>query len=144
MCADSAEQLAPHSGAAGSVEHPVRPSAFETLADLAHWVEHLSQAERKTNPVCRVRKALRVLQLDASRDTRRLLHRLLKAWDIKQKQSSNKKRSLLEVHQCLVAAVLVEGNRLRRVGAFSNLFRSNAEQCAAETSGRARSRSPQC
>lgn len=149
MSGGIAEQLALHSGADDSVEQPVRPSALETLADLAHWLEDLSEAERKANPVCRVWEALRVLQLDASRDTRRQLQALLKGWGIKQRDSSNKKKNVRDVHQSLVAAVLVEGNRLRRVGAcssrtsFGNLFRSTAEQCAAETSGRARSRSPQ-
>ena len=146
---DSAEQLAPRDSADGSVEQLGPPAAFKTLADLRHWVEHLSEAERRTGPVCRVRDALRVLELDASRDTRRQVQAHLKSWDIKQKEPLNKKRSALDVHQRLVAAVLVEGSRLRTVGSFSsrasfgNLFRSNVEQRAAETSGRARSRSPQ-
>ena len=123
------------------------PAPFETLADLWQWVEQLPETERRTGPICRVREALRVLELDTSRDARRQLQALLKSWDIKQKDPPNKKRSVVEVHQRLRAAVLKEGNRLRTMVSFSsrasfeNLFRSSAAQRAARTSRRARSRS---
>ena len=128
---------------------PPPPAPFETLADLWHWVEQLPETERRTGPICRVREALRVLELDTSRDARRQLQALLKSWDIKQKDPSNKKRSVVEVHQRLRAAVLKEGNRLRTMVSFSsrasfeNLFRSSAAQPAAGTSpwGRGRSAS---
>ena len=121
---------------------------LETLADLWHWVEQLPETERRTDPICRVREALRVLELDTSRDARRQLQALLKSWDMTQQDPSNKKkRSVVEVHQRLRAAVLKEGNRLRTMVSFSsrasfeNLFRSSAAQRAARTSRRARSRS---
>ena len=144
---NSVEQTGSRDSADGSVEQPAPPAPFETLADLWHWVEQLPETERRTDPICRVREALRVLELDTSRDARRQLQALLKSWDIKQKDPSNKKRSVVEVHQRLRAAVLKEGNRLRTMVSFSsrasfeNLFRSSAAQRAARTSRRARSRS---
>jgi len=83
-------------------------------------VEQLPETERTTDPICRVRNALRVLELDTSRDARTQLQALLKSWDIKQKDPSNKKRSVVEVHQRLRAAVLKEGDRLRTMASFSN------------------------
>ena len=90
-------------------------------------------------PIWRVREALRVLELDSSRDVRRQLQALLKSWDIKQKDPSNKKRSVVDLHMRLRAAVLKEGNRLRTMVSFSSqagfetLFRSSAAQRAART-----------
>jgi len=123
------------------------PAPFDTLAHLCHWLEQLPETERTTDPICRVRNALRVLELDTSRDARTQLQALLKSWDIKQKDPSNKKRSVVEVHQRLRAAVLKEGDRLRTMASFSNrasfenVFRSSAAQRAPRTSPRARSRS---
>ena len=148
MATNSAEQPGSRDSADGSVEQPAPPPApFETLADLWHWVEQLPETERRTDPICRVCEALRVLELDTSRDARSQLQALLKSWDIKQKDPSNKKPSVVEVHQRLRAAVLQEGNRLRTMVSFSsrasvgNFFRSTAAQRAARTSRRARSRS---
>ena len=123
------------------------PASFETLSELSHWVEQLPETERSTEPICRVREALRVLELETSRDARRQLQALLKSWDIKQKDSSNRKRSVVEVHRRLRAGVLKEGNRLRTMvslnarASFNNLFRSCASKRAAGTSDRDRSRS---
>jgi hypothetical protein len=103
--------------------------------------------------VCRVRDALRVLELDPSRDARKHLQALLKSWDIKQKEPSGKKRIASDVHHRLVTAVLLEGNRLRTVGrsvgsfssraTFEEMFRNSSEQRDADISRRVRSRSPQ-
>ena len=82
---NSAEQTGSRDSADGSVEQPAPPAPFETLADLWHWVEQLPETERRTDPICRVCEALRVLELDTSRDARRQLQALLKSWDIKQK-----------------------------------------------------------
>ena len=134
----SAEQLDSPDSAADSVEQPAAPAPFETLADVWHWVEQLPETERRTDPICRVRRALRVLEIDTSRNARRQLQALLKSWDIKQKDPSNKKRSVVEVHQRLRAAVLKEGNRLRSMvsfrsrASFERLFRSSAAQRAAQ------------
>ena len=144
---NSAAQPGSRDSAHGSVEQPAPPAPFQTLADLSQWVEQLPETERRTEPISRVREALRVLELDTSRDARIQLQGLLKSWDIKQKDPSNKKRSVVDVHQRLRAAVLNEGNRLRTMLSFSsrtgfeNLFRSRAAQPAAGTSPRARSRS---
>ena len=133
----SAEQLDSPDSAADSVEQPAVPAPFETLADVWRWVEQLPENERTTNLIRRLRKALQVLEMDASRDARKQLQALLKTWGIKQKDSSNKKRSLVEVKQGLRAAVLKEGNRLRSMvsfrsrASFERLFRSSAAQRAA-------------
>ena len=150
---NSAEQPAPRDNAEGSVEQSAHPAPIKTLVDLRHWVEHLPEADRRTIPVCRVRDALRVLELDPSRDARKYLQALLKSWDIKQKEPSGKKRIASDVHHRLVTAVLVEGNRLRTmgrsVGSFSiratsgKMFRNSSEQRDADISRRVRSRSPQ-
>ena len=144
---NSAEQPSSRDSADGSVEQPAPPAPFETLSCLSHWVEQLPETERRTGPLCRVREALRVLELDTSRDARTQLQALLKSWDIKQKNPSNKKLGVVEVHQSLRAAVLKEGNRLRTMVSFSSrasfddLFRSSAAQRAPRTSRPARSRS---
>ena len=144
---NSAEQPGSRNSADGSVEQSAPPAPFDTLAHLCHWLEQLPGTERTTDPICRVRNALRVLEFDTSRDARTQLQALLKSWDIKQKDPSNKKRSAVEVHQRLRAAVLKEGDRLRTMASFSNrasfenVFRSSAAQRAPRTSPRARSRS---
>jgi hypothetical protein len=57
------------------------------------------------------------------------------------------KKTFSQVHQCMVAEVLAEGNRLRTLehisvqASFRNLFRSSAEQPVAPLDGRSRSRS---
>jgi len=114
VATNSAEQPAPRDSATGSVEQPAHPTSFKTLADVRHWLDNLSGPDRSAAPVCRVREALRVLELEGSRDGRRQLQSLLKSWGIKQKESSNKKRCAPDVHQRLAAAVFAEGNRLRQ------------------------------
>jgi hypothetical protein len=127
-----AEQPTPRDSTDCSVEQPASPAPFKTLADLRRWAEHLPEAERRTDPIRRVHEALRILELESSRDARAQLRAILKSWDIKQKKASNKKRNLHDVRLCLVEAVLAEGNRLRASGSFSsrasfgNLFRSRA------------------
>jgi hypothetical protein len=150
---NSAEQPATRDNAEGSVEQSAHPAPIKTLVDLRHWVENLYEADRRTSPVCRVRDALRVLELDPSRDARKHLQALLKSWDIKQKLPSGKKRIASDVHHRLVTAVLLEGNRLRTVGrsvgsfssraTFEEMFRNSSEQRDADISRRVRSRSPQ-
>ena len=121
-------------------------SRVQTLADLRHWIDCLSEGQQRETPVHRLRQALAVLELGASRDSRTQLQGLLKSWGIKQKVSSNKK-NFSQVHQCMVAEVLAEGNRLRTLehisvqASFRNLFRSSAEQPVAPLDGRSRSRS---
>ena len=150
---NSAEQPATRDNTEGSVEQSAHPAPIKTLVDLRHWVENLHEADRRTSPVCRVRDALRVLELDPSRDARKHLQALLKSWDIKQKEPSGKKRIASDVHHRLVTAVLLEGNRLRTVGrflgsfssraTFEEMFRNSSEQRDADISRRVRSRSPQ-
>jgi hypothetical protein len=93
---NSAEQPATRDNTEGSVEQSAHTAPIKTLVDLRHWVENLHEADRRTSPVCRVRDALRVLELDPSRDARKHLQALLKSWDIKQKEPSGKKRFLKE------------------------------------------------
>ena len=122
-------------------------SRVQTLADLRDWIDCLSEGQQREAPVHRLRQALAVLELGASRDTRTQLQGLLKSWGIKQKDSSNKKTTFSQVHQCMVAEVIAEGNRLRALehisvqASFRNLFRSSAEQPVAPLDGRSRSRS---
>ena len=137
----SAEQRALRDSADGSAQESAHSAPIKTLFELCHWVEHLPEADRRTIPVCRVRDALRVLELDPSRDVRKHLQALLKSWDIKQKEASGKKRIASDVHHRLVTAVLVEGSRLRAT--FGKMFRNSSEQHDADISGRVRSRSPQ-
>ena len=148
--ASNVEQLAVLSNTDGSTEQLAalhNTSRFQTLADLRHWMDSLSENQRREEPVRRVRQALLVLELGASRDARTQLQALLKSWGIKQKDSSNKKNSFSEVHQCVVAEVLAEGNKLRALrhislqASFRSLFRSSAEQPVARLDGRSRSRS---
>ena len=150
---NSAEQPATRDNTEGSVEQSAHPAPIKTLVDLRHWVENLHEADRRTSPVCRVRDALRVLELDPSRDARKHLQALLKSWDIKQKEPSGKKRIASDVHHRLVTSVLLEGNRLRTLGrsvgsfssraTFGKMFRNSSEQRDADISRRVRSRSPQ-
>ena len=150
---NSAEQPAPRDNAEGSVEQSAHPAPIKTLVDLRHWVEHLPEADRLTLPVFRVVDAMRVLELNPSRDARKYLQALLKSWDVRQKDPSGKKRNASDVHHRLMTALLVEGNRLRTVGrsvgsfssraTFGSLFRNSSEQRDGDISGRVRSRSPQ-
>lgn len=146
----------PGASATSAVQHLSKlahPAVIKTLVDLRHWVEHLHEADRRTSPVCRVRDALRVLELDPSRDARKHLQALLKSWDIKQKEPSGKKRIASDVHHRLVTSVLLEGNRLRTLGrsvgsfssraTFEEMCRNSSEQRDADISRRGRSRSPQ-
>ena len=117
------------------------------LAELRQWMDSLSADQQREEPVHRLRQALAVLKLKASRDSRTKLQGLLKSWSIKQKDSSTKTKTFSQVHQCMVAKVIAEGNRLRALehisvqASFRNLFRSSAEQPVAPLGGRPRSRS---
>ena len=73
--------------AVGSCEPSEHQEAFTTLADLRHWIDKLSDTDQRSAPVCRVREALSVLELDASRDVRQQLQQLLKPWGIGQKSA---------------------------------------------------------
>ena len=131
-------ETVPRIGTTGSVEQPAHTPAFNTLTEVSQWMENLAETDRNTVPVRRVSEALRVLDLEATRDRRRQLQALLKSWDIKRRETSNKNRSVREVHQCLAAAVLAEGNRLQTIGitvgsfsnrsSFDNLFGSRSPQ----------------
>jgi hypothetical protein len=154
--ASATSDVQPGASATSAVQHLSKlahPAPIKTLVDLRHWVEHLHEADRRTSPVCRVRDALRVLELDPSRDARKHLQALLKSWDIKQKEPSGKKRIASGVHHRLVTSVLLEGNRLRTLGrsvgsfssraTFEEMCRNSSEQRDADISRRGRSRSPQ-
>jgi hypothetical protein len=101
-------------------------------------MENLAETDRNTVPVRRVSDALRVLDLEATRDRQRQLQTILKSWNIKLRNTSNKKRSLREVHKCLAEAVLAEGSRLQTMAitlgsfsnrsSFDNLFGSRSPQ----------------
>ena len=154
--ASATSDVQPGASATSAVQHLSKlahPAPIKTLVDLRHWVEHLHEADRRTSPVCRVRDALRVLELDPSRDARKHLQALLKSWDIKQKEPSGNKRIASGVHHRLVTSVLLEGNRLRTLGrsvgsfssraTFEEMFHNSSEQRDADISRRGRSRSPQ-
>jgi len=150
---DSAEHPTLQDGMTSSVVSPAHETSFNTLKDLRHWLDHLSEPDQSSALVCRVRDALRVLELQSSRDTRKHIQALLKAWDIKQKESPGKKHSMLDVQQRLSSAVLAEGSRLRSLtrsagslssrANFERMFRSGKASLALDTTARARSRSPQ-
>ena len=70
-------------------------SRVQTLADLRHWIDCLSEGQQRETPVHRLRQTLAVLELGASRDSRKQLQGVLKSWGIKQKDSSNKKNLLV-------------------------------------------------
>ena len=145
QCRAGSAETVPRIGTTGSVEQPAHTPAFNTLTEVSHWMDNLAEADRNTVPVRRVSEALRVLDLEATRDRRRQLQALLKSWDIKLRETSNKKRSLREVHQCLAAAVLAEGSRLQTMGitvgsfsnrsSFDNLFRSRSPQLGSPQLG---------
>ena len=132
-------------GTTGSVEQPAHTPAFNTLTEVSHWMDNLAEADRNTLPVRRVSEALKVLDLEATRDRARQLQGLLKSWDIKRRGTSNKMRSFREVRQCLAAEVLAEGNRLQTFGitlgsfsnrsSFDNLFRSRSPQLGSPQHG---------
>ena len=88
-------------------------SRVQTLADLRHWIDCLSEGQQRETPVHRLRQALAVLELGASRDSRKQVQGVLKSWGLKQKDSSNKKKTFSEVRWCMVAAVIADGNRMR-------------------------------
>ena len=117
-----------------------------SLAELRHWIDCLSEDQQREEPVLRLRQALAVLELKDSRDSRMQLQGLLKSWCIKQKESSTRKKTFSQVRQCMVTAVIAEGNRLRALEhisvqtSFRSLFRSSAEQPVAPLVGRSRSR----
>ena len=56
------------------------------LKDVRSWLDQLSEAEQSSAPVSRVPNALRLLELESSRHTRKQIQSLLRAWDIKQNQ----------------------------------------------------------
>ena len=138
QCRAGNEETLPRIGTTGSVEQPAHTPAFNTLTEVSHWMENLAETDRNTVPVRRVSEALRVLDLEATRARQRQLQAILKSWNIKLRDTSNKKRSLREVHKCLAAAVLAEGSRLQTMAitvrsfsnrsSFDNLFRSRSPQ----------------
>ena len=65
-------------------ESPDHQASFATLADLSHWVDTVSETGQRSAPVCRIREALNVLELDGSRNARLRLHKPLKPWGIQQ------------------------------------------------------------
>ena len=68
-----------------NVASPAHETSLSTLKDLRHRIDQLSEPDQSSAPVCRVRNALRVLELQNCRDTRKQMQALLKTWDIKQK-----------------------------------------------------------
>ena len=78
-------------------------SRVQTLADLRHWIDCLSEGQQREAPDHRLRQALAVLELGASRDSRTQLQGLLKSLGIKQKDSSKTK--------ILLASAPVHGRR---------------------------------
>jgi hypothetical protein len=145
QCRAGSAETVPRIATTGSVEQPAHTPAFNTLTEVSHWMDNLAEADRNTLPVRRVSEALKVLDLEVTRDRQRQLQGLLKSWDIKRRETSNKKRSVREVHQCLAAAVLAEGNRLQTIGitvgsfsnrsSFDNLFRSRSPQLGSPQLG---------
>ena len=59
--ASSAAQPAspPHDGSCEPFDHQ---ASFATLGDLRHWMDTLSEADKISSPVCRIREALNVLE----------------------------------------------------------------------------------
>ena len=146
------EQPSPQYQNTHNVTLPAHETSFKTLKDLRQWLHHLPEPDQSSACVCRVRNALCVLELQSSRDTRKQIQALLKAWDIQQ-WKAGKKRSLLDVQQRLSSAVLAEGSRLRSLtrsagslnshASFERMFLSGDASLALDTTARARSRSPQ-
>ena len=81
-------------------------SRVQTLADLRHWIDCLSEGQQRETPVHRLRQTLAVLELGASRDSRKQLQGVLKSWGIKQKDSSSKKKLLGSFYIFSVIALL--------------------------------------
>jgi len=149
---DSADQPSLQDMNTHNVTLPAHETSFKTLKDLRQWLHHLSEPDQSSAPVCRVRNALCVLELQSSRDTRKQIQALLKDWDITQYQNaSRKKRSLPHAQQRLSSAVLAEGSRLqsltRSAGSltshanFERMFRNGEASLDLNATARARSRS---
>ena len=91
VATDSAEHPTLQDMVTSNVASPAHETSFNTLKDMRHWLHHLSEPDQSSAPVCRVHNALRVLELQSSRDTRKQIRYLLKAWDITQKESPRNK-----------------------------------------------------
>ena len=122
------------SAAARNAGRAVSPSADvnQLLKGIRHWVDTLSETDRSLAPVCRIREALDVLELDGSRNARPRVQKLLKACGTTQKESSYHEKSAADAHKDLRTKVFAECNRLRtkpsisRQSSFDDLFRQSS------------------
>jgi hypothetical protein len=89
--------------------------AFQSLRELRTWTDSLSELEQRQRLMCRLLDALRVLESKQPTEAivRTQLQGFLQLWGIKELDDSGKKKTTVELYQCLLAKVLAEGTQLR-------------------------------